>query len=68
MPPNNSGNPAIYDIVVFAFQRKNGNTGVDRVTVIVPVLTASNSEGDAQTTGRDTALTAFQGLTDNAAK
>ncbi len=46
VPPNNSGQPAIYEIIVFAFQQKNGNTGVDRATVIIPVATAANSEAD----------------------
>jgi len=46
--PNNSGQPEIYEIVVFAFQQKTGNTGVDRVTVIIPVPAASDSEADSQ--------------------
>ncbi len=47
IPPNNSGQPAIYEIIVFAFQQKTGNTGVDRVTVIIPVPAASDSEADS---------------------
>jgi len=42
VPPNTSGQPEIYEIVVFAFQQKNGNTGVDHVTVIIPVPPVSN--------------------------
>lgn len=45
VPPNNTDQPAIYEIVVFAFQEKNGNTGVDRATVIIPVPPASASKG-----------------------
>lgn len=48
VPTNNTGQPAIYDIIVFAFQQKNGNTGVDRATVIIPVPPASDG-GDAKT-------------------
>lgn len=44
VPPNNTGGPAIYDIIVFAFQEKNGNTGVDRATVIIPVPPAPDSK------------------------
>jgi hypothetical protein len=43
VPPNNSDQPAIYEIIVFAFQQKTGNTGVDRATVIIPVPASSDS-------------------------
>lgn len=49
VPPNESSQPAIYEIIVFAFQQKNGNTGVDRVTVIIPAQAASESKADNQT-------------------
>jgi hypothetical protein len=45
VPANTSGQLAIYEIIVFAYQEKNGNTGVDRVTVIIPVPTAGESKG-----------------------
>jgi hypothetical protein len=48
IPANTSGQPEIYEIIVFAFQQKTGNTGVDLVTVIIPVPTASNSPADSQ--------------------
>ena len=47
VPPNDTDQPAIYDIIVFAFQQKNGNTGVDRATVIIPVPPASDAGGDS---------------------
>jgi len=43
VPANNTGQPAIYEIIVFAYQQKTGNTGVDRATVIVPVPPASDA-------------------------
>jgi hypothetical protein len=46
-PPNSTSQPAIYDIIVFAFQQKNGNTGVDRATVIIPAPTASDAGSEA---------------------
>jgi hypothetical protein len=46
VPTNDSSEPAIYEIIVFAFQQKNGNTGIDRVTVIIPVQAASNSKAE----------------------
>jgi len=46
VPPNTSGQPEFYEIVVFAFQQKTGNTGVDRVTVTIPVPAASDSEAN----------------------
>lgn len=48
VPPNTTGQPAIYDIIVFAFQQKNGNTGVDRATVLIPVPPSSNSSDDPE--------------------
>lgn len=36
VPKNTTGQPAIYQITVFAFQRKTGNTGVDKATIIIP--------------------------------
>lgn len=48
VPPNTTGQPAIYDITVFAFQQKNGNTGVDRATVIIPVPPASDADTESQ--------------------
>lgn len=36
VPKNETGQPAIYGITVSAFQRKTGNTGVDKATVIIP--------------------------------
>jgi hypothetical protein len=48
IPPNNSSQPQIYEMIVFAFQQKNGNTGVDRVTVIIPPSPANDAEADSQ--------------------
>ena len=52
VPANTSSQPEIYEIVVFAFQQKTGNTGVDRVTVIIPVPATS---GSADSTPSDSA-------------
>jgi hypothetical protein len=35
VPANRTNQPAIYEIIVSAYQRTTGNTGVDRATVIV---------------------------------
>jgi hypothetical protein len=46
IPANTTGQPAIYEITVFAFQQKTGNTGVDRATIIIPVPpTGDSTEG-----------------------
>ena len=36
VPRNKTGQPEIYEITVFAFQQSTANTGVDKVTVIIP--------------------------------
>jgi hypothetical protein len=36
VPKNETGQPAIYEIIVSAFQPQTGNTGVDKATVIIP--------------------------------
>ncbi len=36
VPRNDTGQPQIYEIAVFAFQQKTGNTGLDKVTIIIP--------------------------------
>ncbi|HKP35573.1 MAG TPA: hypothetical protein VJT71_01855 [Pyrinomonadaceae bacterium] len=36
VPGNETQQPEIYEITVFAFQQETGNTGVDKVTVIIP--------------------------------
>jgi hypothetical protein len=36
VPKNETGQPAIYEITVFAFQQSTANTGVDKVTAIIP--------------------------------
>jgi hypothetical protein len=36
VPKNETKNPAIYEIIVSAFQQKTGNTGVDKATIIIP--------------------------------
>ncbi len=36
VPTNETNDSQIYDIVIAAFQPSNGNTGVDRATVIIP--------------------------------
>lgn len=42
VPPNTTGQLAIYEMIVFAYQERTGNTGVDRATVIIPVPPASD--------------------------
>jgi hypothetical protein len=42
-PQNETAQPEIYEITVSAFQRKTGNTGVDKATVIIPA--ASKASG-----------------------
>ena len=45
VPKSETGQPEIYEIIVSAFQQKTGNTGVDKVTVIIPpASTASDSQ------------------------
>ncbi len=41
VPKNETGQPEIYEITVFAFQQLTGNTGVDKVTVIIPGTSSS---------------------------
>jgi hypothetical protein len=36
VPKNTTGQLEIYAITVAAFQRRTGNTGVDRATIIIP--------------------------------
>lgn len=36
VPRNETGKPAIYEILVSAFQPKTGNTGADKATLIIP--------------------------------
>lgn len=43
VPANESGQPQIYQINVSAFQQKTGNTGVDKVTVIIPPAPAKQA-------------------------
>jgi hypothetical protein len=38
VPKNETGQPQIYEIIVSAFQQKTGNTGLDRVTMIIPPM------------------------------
>jgi hypothetical protein len=38
VPRNDTKQPQIYEIKVFAFQKKTGNTGVDKATVIIPIF------------------------------
>ena len=46
VPPNGTAQPQIYAITVSAFQRKTGNTGVAKATVIIqPSAPASNLPG-----------------------
>lgn len=44
VPLNTTGQPVIYEIIVFAYQQKTGNTGVDRATIIIPVPAATDSK------------------------
>jgi len=37
VPPNETGQPSIYEVTVTAFQRQTGNTGADTSTLIIPV-------------------------------
>ena len=41
-PKNETGQLQIYEITVSAFQSENGNTGVDRATLIIPAAQASS--------------------------
>lgn len=44
VPKNETGRPEFYEITVSAFQQQTGNTGVDKVTVIIPApSTASDA-------------------------
>jgi hypothetical protein len=40
VPKNDSAEPQIYEIIVFAFQQEQGNTGVDKATIIIPPASA----------------------------
>ena len=40
VPKNTTGQSQIYEIIVSAFQRATGNTGVDRATLIIPAAAA----------------------------
>jgi hypothetical protein len=40
VPKNTTAQPQIYEIIVSAFQRATGNTGVDRATLIIPAAVA----------------------------
>ncbi|MEK6287761.1 MAG: hypothetical protein AABO57_18745 [Acidobacteriota bacterium] len=48
IPPNSSGQPEIYEIVVSAFQQRTGNTGVDRATVIIPAPASTSTPGKSE--------------------
>jgi len=37
--PNTTTQPELYDILISAYQQRTGNTGVGRVTVIIPAPT-----------------------------
>jgi hypothetical protein len=39
VPKNDTQQPEIYEITVFAFQQETGNTGVDKATIIIPATT-----------------------------
>ena len=39
VPKNATGQEQIYQLTVFAFQQKTGNTGIDEATVIIPAAT-----------------------------
>jgi hypothetical protein len=43
VPKNETGQPAIYEITVSAFQQLTGNTGVDKATVIIPPVAAASA-------------------------
>src|SRR6185295_1086681 len=43
VPKNETPQPEIYEITVFAFQQETGNTGVDKVTVIIPAAPQPSS-------------------------
>ena len=43
VPKNETGQPEIYEITVFAFQQLTANTGVDKVTVIIPSVSNSST-------------------------
>jgi hypothetical protein len=40
IPKNKTGELQIYEITVAAFQRRTGNTGVDRATIIIPAASS----------------------------
>jgi hypothetical protein len=42
VPKNETGQPAIYEMIVSAFQQKTGNTGVDKATAIIPPTTSNS--------------------------
>jgi len=43
VPKNETPQPEIYELTVFAFQQETGNTGVDKVTVIIPAAPQPSS-------------------------
>jgi hypothetical protein len=43
VPKNETGEPEIYEITVFAFQQSTANTGVDKVTVIIPSVSSPST-------------------------
>lgn len=43
VPKNETTKPQIYEITVVAFQQRTGNTGVDKVTIIIPPISASQA-------------------------
>jgi hypothetical protein len=48
VPENETGQPEIYEITVSAFQQKTGNTGVDKVTIIIPPMATAPVVQDSQ--------------------
>jgi hypothetical protein len=48
VPENETGQPEIYEITVSAFQQKTGNTGVDKVTMIIPPVATAPVVQDSQ--------------------
>lgn len=48
VPENETGQPQIYEITVSAFQQKTGNTGVDKVTIIIPPKSTAPAEQGSQ--------------------
>lgn len=48
VPKNETSQPQIYAITVYAFQQKTGNTGVDNGTVIIPPAVSTTASSDVQ--------------------